>query len=118
MINANPLAQKLLEAYKPISKTMINFQAGIVIDLLFGIIMAAIFVILYKSLPGSTSVLKGLSFGILIWFFRVAMWTASSFVMFKIPLNTLSYSLVVGLIEMLILGLFYGLLLKNDIIFV
>ena len=32
VINANPLAQKLFEVFKPIAKTSINPVAGIVID--------------------------------------------------------------------------------------
>ena len=33
VINANPIAQRLFEAYKPIAKTSINPLAGIMIDL-------------------------------------------------------------------------------------
>jgi hypothetical protein len=40
------------------------------------------------------------------------MYTASQWVMFKIPGKTLLYSLAAGLGEMLILGVLYGLTLK------
>jgi hypothetical protein len=110
--NANPLAQRLYEAYKPIAKTSINPVAGILIDLVYGFIMAGMFLLLYKSLPGETGLAKGLSFTLLVWFFRVVMYTASQWLMFNIPVETLLYSLAAGLGEMLILGVLYGLTLK------
>jgi len=71
-----------------------------------------VFLLLYKSLPGETGLVKGLSFAILVWFFRVVMYTATQWMMFNIPIETLLYSLVAGLGEMLILGVLYGLALK------
>jgi len=112
VINANPLAQRLYEVYKPIAKTSINPLAGIVIDLVYGFVMAGLFLLLYNSLPGEIGLIKGLSFAVLGWFFRVVMYVASQWVMFKISVQTLLYSLVAGLGEMLILGVLYGLTLK------
>ena len=111
VINANPLAQRLFEVYKPIARTSINVVAGTAVDLLYGFVMAAVFLLLYKSLPGSTGVFKGVSFGLLVWFFRVVVATASAWIMFKVPSETLLYSLGTGLVEMLILGVLYGLTL-------
>jgi hypothetical protein len=112
IINANPLAQKLFKVYAPIAKISLNPLAGIVIDLVFGFVMAGIFLLLYNSLPGETGLIKGVSFAVMVWFFRVVMYTASQWVMFMVPVQTLLYSLVAGLVEMLILGLLYGLTLK------
>ena len=112
VINANPLAQRLYAAYKPIARTSVNPIAGIAIDLAYGFVMAGAFLLLYASLPGATGLVKGLSFAILVWFFRVVMQAASHWVMFNVPLKTLLYSLVAGLGEMLILGVLYGLALK------
>ena len=112
VINANPVAQRLYQVYKPISKTSINPLAGIVIDLVYGFVMAGVFLLLYNSLPGETGFIKGVSFAVLVWFFRVVMYVASQWVMFIIPVQTLLYSLVAGLGEMLILGVLYGLTLK------
>lgn len=112
LINANPLAQRLYAVDKPIARTSINPVAGIVIDLVFGFIMAGVFVLLYKSLPGETGLIKGVSFAFLVWFFRVVMHAASQWVMFNVPLTALLYSIVSGLGEMLILGGLYGLTLK------
>ncbi len=112
VIHANPLAQRLYEIYKPIARTSINPLAGIVIDLVYGFIMAGVFLLLYKSLPGGTGLIKGVSFASLVWFFRVVMYTASQWVMFNVTLEASLYSLVAGLGEMLILGVLYGLTLK------
>ena len=112
VINANPLAQRLYQVYKPIAKTSLNPLAGIMIDLVFGFVMAGVFLLLYTSLPGETGLVKGMSFAFLVWFFRVVMYTASQWVMFKVPREALLYSLVAGLGEMLVLGGLYGLTLK------
>ena len=112
MINANPLAQKLYQVYKPIAKTSINPIAGILIDLVYGFVMAGIFLLLYNSLPGEIGLIKGLSFAAMAWFFRVVMQAASQWVMFTIPGKTLLYTLTAGLGEMLILGVLYGMFLN------
>lgn len=114
-INANPLAQRLYAVYKPIARTSVNPVAGILIDLVYGFIMAGVFLLLYKSLPGETGLVKGVSFALLAWFFRVVMYTTSQWVMFKVPVEALLYTLVTGLVEMLILGVLYGLTLKPAI---
>jgi hypothetical protein len=75
--NANPLAQRLYEVYRPIARTSINPLAGIMIDLVYGFIIAGVFLLLYKSLPGETGLVKGVSFAFLVWFFRVVMYAAS-----------------------------------------
>lgn len=112
IINANPFAQKLLAVYKPIAKDSINAPLGVVIDLVYGFVMAGLFIVLYKSLPGETGIMKGLSYGLIMWFFRVVMYAATHMMMFRVPANTLMYLLITGLAEMLILGLLFGLVLK------
>lgn len=111
LINANPLAQKLSKVYSPIAKTSLNPIAGILIDLVFGFVMAGVFLLLYSCLPGATGFIKGLSYALLVWFFRVVMSVASQWMMFTIPGKTLLYTLATGLGEMLILGVLYGLFL-------
>jgi len=112
LINANPLARKWYEVYQPIMRTDINVAAGIVIDLVYGFAMAGIFLLLRESLPGQSGVVKGLCYGLLMWFFRVVMYTATHWMMFKVPAGTLLYGLGAGLIEMLVLGVLYGLTLR------
>ena len=113
LINANPMAIKLFEVYKPIAKTSINFVEGIIIDLAYGFVLAALFLLLYSSLPGEAGLLKGVSFAVMVWFLRVAMGVASQWMMYRVPLKALLYSLVAGLGEMLILGILYGLFLRR-----
>ena len=112
VINANPLAQKLYRVYAPIAKKSINPIAGIGIDLAYGFIMAGVFLLLYQALPGQSGFVKGLSFGLLIWFFRVVMSAASTWMMFEVPANTILYNLAAGLVEMLALGVIYGLTIQ------
>jgi hypothetical protein len=112
LINANPVAQRLYEVYKPIARSSLNIVAGVAIDLAYGFIMAAVFLLLYKSLPGGTGVVKGLSFAVLIWFFRVMMSVASTWMMYTVPARALAYTLIAGFVEMIILGILYGLTLR------
>jgi hypothetical protein len=112
VINANPLAQRLYEVYKPIAKISVNVPAGILIDLIYGFVMAGVFLLLYESLPGDANFVKGVSFAFLVWFFRVAMGVAGQWMTFTVPIGTLLYSLVAGLGEMIILGILYGLTLR------
>ena len=111
LINTNPLAIKLFEVYKPIAKTSLNFVAGILIDLAYGFILAALFLLVYPGLPGEVGLAKGVSFALMVWFLRVVMNVASQWMMFKVPLKTLLYTLLAGLGEMLILGMLYGIAL-------
>lgn len=114
-INANPLARRLYEVFKPIARTSINPLTAVAIDLVYGFVMAWVFLLLYQGLPGETGLIKGISFGFFAWFFRVVMSAASQWVMFNLPVRTMLYSLATGLGEMLILGLLYGLTLKPTI---
>jgi hypothetical protein len=112
IMNANPLAQKLFKVYKPLAKTSVNIPLGITIDILYGFAIGFIFLLLYRSLPGDSGIIKGVVFGIIIWFFRVLMQVVSSGMTMQIPAATMIYSLSAGLVEMLVLGLIYGLFLK------
>ena len=112
LINANSFAQRLYKVYKPIAKTSMNIPAGIVIDIVYGFIMAGIFLILYNSLPGDLGLVKGLGFAFLAWFFRVVMHVSSQWMMFNMSIGALLYTLFSGLCEMLVLGILYGFTLK------
>ena len=112
LINANPMATRLFEVYKPIARTSVNFVAGIIIDLSYGFILAALFLLLYPSLPGQAGLVKGVSFALIVWFLRVAMSAAAQWMMYKVPVKTLFYTLLAGLGEMLALGILYGLTLQ------
>ena len=112
LINGNPWAVKLMECYKPIARQGINVPAGILIDLAYGFIIAGIYYFLIPALPSESPVIKGLIFGTGMWFFRVVMSVASSWMMFNIPGRTLLYILITGFFEMIILGIINGLIIK------
>jgi hypothetical protein len=112
IINGNLVARKLFQIYEPVSKTAINIPAGFAIDLFYGFAMAGIFYFLYESLPGSTGILKGISYAIMIWLFRVVMSVFTLWMTTKVPVITLGYILFTGLIEMVLIGLLYGCTLK------
>jgi hypothetical protein len=111
LINANPMAVRLYEVYKPIARTSVNVAAGVVIDLVYGFVMAGVYLLLYRALPGEAGLVKGISYALLVWFFRVVMSVISQWMMYKVPVNALMYTLLTGLGEMLILGILYGLTL-------
>ncbi len=115
LINANVYAAKLFEVYKPIVRTSVNAPAGIVIDIIYGFVMGSIFLVLYPSLPGGTGLMKGIVFGLIAWFFRVFMYAASHWMMFNVSITTLIYILITGLVEMIVVGMVYGLFLKPGI---
>ena len=109
LIHANALAQRLYVVFKPIARKSLNMPVGIVIDVAYGFIMAGLFILLYNSLPGEIGVIKGISYAVLAWFFRVVMSVLSQGMMYTVPIKTLLYTLFMGLFEMIILGVLYGL---------
>lgn len=112
LINANPYAQKLFEVYKPIAKSSVNIVLGFGIDILYGFVMTGLFFLLYKSLPGQTAILKGLSYGLIVAFFSVVMHVFSQLVMFKVSANALIYMFLTGLLEILIVSIYISATLK------
>lgn len=112
IINANPFAQKIFAFYKPLARSSVNVPAGIFIDLIYGFVMGAIFLLIYPSLPGTNGLIKGIVFALILWFLRVFMSTASTWMILEIPIKNLLYVLISGLIEMLIIGIVYGVFLK------
>jgi hypothetical protein len=112
LINGNPYAQKLFECYKPIAKTSINIPLGVTIDIIYGFVMCWIFLIIYSSIPASSGLVKGILYGLALWFFRVLMSVITNYVMFEVPLKTLLYIAMTGLAEMVIIGSLYGLAIK------
>jgi hypothetical protein len=110
VLNANPLAQRLYAPYQAIARPSVNAVAGSFVDLAYGIVLAALFVVLEPSLPGRTQLSKGLSFGVIVWFLRVVMRVAGEWVVTTVPLTTHLYTLSAGLLQMLLVaGVIAGL---------
>lgn len=111
-INGNRYATRLMECYKPIAKQSINIPAGLLIDLIYGFAISGLYLLLLPILPADSGIVKGITIGVGMWFFRVLMNVLSSWMMFRIPCKTLIYILLTGLAEMILLGILNGLLLK------
>lgn len=111
IFHANPLAERLYRVYGPIARESMNVVAGSVLDIAYGFALAGMFLLVRGSLPFASGALDGLVFGAGLWFLRVVMDAASQWIMFRIPAATLLYSLAYGLVEMLALGVVYGVTL-------
>ena len=72
------------------------------------LLMAGMFLVLYRSLPGQSGLVKGLSYALIVWFFRVIMGVFSTWMMLDLPLAVHVYTLVTGLGEMMVLGVLFG----------
>jgi hypothetical protein len=113
LANANPLAEQAYAVFAPIVRPGIDIVPAIAIDLAYGFALSAIFLVLYPSLPGEGPFSKGLSFGLLVWFLRVVMSAAGQWVLFAIPLTTVTYTIASGLVEMLVLGALLGIVTRS-----
>jgi hypothetical protein len=113
VLNANPLAQDLYAVYQPIARASVNALAGSAIDLTYGLILAAVFVVLRPSLPGATNLQKGISFGVMLWFLRVVMRVAGEWVMTVVSAQVHAYTLGAGLVQALVVGCIIALLLAE-----
>jgi hypothetical protein len=113
LIHANPLAVRLMAAYKPIARPSVNIIAGIAIDLAYGFILAALFLVLKPAIPATNGLVKGLLFGAGVWFLRTVMSALSQWVTFAVPFPTIACLVVSGLCEMLALGIVFGLILAR-----
>src|SRR5512138_2652534 len=116
IIHANPVVVDLYAVFAPLARESINVPAGIIIDLAYGFILAGLFLLLYRSLPGPAGLTKGIAFALIVWFLRVVMGAASQWMMYDIPAAAVVYSIGAGLFEMVILGILYGATLKPGMI--
>lgn len=113
VLNANPLAQRLYAVYQPIARPTVNALVGSVVDLAYGVILTALFATLRPSLPGHTNLMKALSFGAVVWFLRVFMRVAGEWVTTIVPAPVHAYTLLAGLVQVLIVVCVIALLLPR-----
>jgi len=104
LLNANPVAQRVYAAYHPIARSSVNAVAGSLVDLVYGLVLVALFLTLRHCLPGRTNPMKGLSFGAIVWFLRVVMRVAGEWVVTTVPVSAHAYSLVAGLVQTLLVA--------------
>lgn len=77
---------------------------GLTFELINGFMMAIIYAVIHPSLPGQ-GWKKGISYGLLVWGLRVVMGAFSTYMMTTMPPILIVITVVMGLIEVLILGI-------------
>lgn len=112
LLNANPLARRLYRAYEPITRKSIPIVRGILIDIAFGFVLAGLYLILYRGIPVPPGIARAMAFGFIVWVLRSLMTTFSHWTMYDIPARTHLYALFAGLLQSLVVSLFYGLALS------
>jgi hypothetical protein len=113
ILHANPLARRLYAVYRPIARPSVNSLAGSVVDLVYGVVLTALFAILRQRLPGETGLEKAMSFGAMVWFLRVGMRVAGEWVTTTVPAPTHAYTLVAGLVQILLVSIIIAVLLPD-----
>lgn len=86
---------------------------SISLDIIYGIILAGLFNLLYMSIPGK-AIMKGISFGLIVWFFKTVMAMGAIRVMFNVSDKILLYWTFSGLLEMLMIGAVLGIFYKME----
>ena len=112
IVNGNPYAQKLYQVFKPILRTTMSIPLGLLIYLIYGFAMAGIFLFISHSMFGHTGIIKGISFAMVVWFFRCFMAAIGQWMVFPLSFKALVYSLITGLCELVIVGILFGAILK------
>ncbi|RZN38045.1 MAG: hypothetical protein EFT35_05195 [Methanophagales archaeon ANME-1-THS] len=98
----------------PIWKIPPNIVAGVIFDLINGVILVVVYITIYKGLPG-LGWKKGLNYGIIVGLFRVVMTSFSSIVLYNVPLIVVTSSLITGYLEIVILCMILALLYEKTI---
>ena len=111
LLFGSPLAQQMEQAFRPISRRRVIVPLGVAIDIVASIIMAFVFALFSPLLPAGAAA-AGLAFGLIVWFFRFFMSVGSQAVLLDVPWPSHAYTLIAGLLQMMALGLFYGLALR------
>jgi len=95
------------------SGTESKFLWGILFDVINAFILVVIYGLIYRCLPG-TRWLKGITYGFIIWGLRVWMWAFTSFIMFDASPILLLITVILGLFEVIILGIIIAILYRID----
>lgn len=112
IVYANPMVKNLKNIYEPVSRGLIHVTANFFIDIIYGIILCVFYLLLYNSLPGY-GIVKGLIYGILMWFLRIAILTFTQWMVYTTSIGAIIYMVFAGLIEMIIIGVLIGLLIRK-----
>ena len=83
-----------------------------VFELINGFMLAVIYAVIHPSLPGR-GWKKGISYGLIVWGLRVVMWAFSTYMMTDMAPVSIVINGVMGLIEVLILGIVIAAIYKE-----
>jgi hypothetical protein len=86
---------------------------GLLFELVNGFLLAAIYAVIYRCLPGQGWV-KGISYGLLVWALRVVMWAFSTYVMTELSPLLIAVTVVTGLVEVLVLGVVIAAIYRDE----
>ena len=87
--------------------------AGLLFEVINGFILVLIYKLIHTSLPG-TALVKGISYGLIVWALRVLMWAFSTFMMFDVSAVMIVVTAALGLVEVLILCTVIALIYKES----
>lgn len=86
----------------PVWKNPPDIAAGTLFDLVNGFILAGVYSIIYKGIPGE-GWRKGLNYGIMVGLFRVLMAAFSTLVVYNVPQEVVLVNLLAGYAEIVLL---------------
>lgn len=93
----------------PVFKNPPDVSSGVVFDLINGFILASVYIILYKGIPG-LGWRKGFNYGVIVGLFRVVMASFSGIVMYNIPSVVVAVNLISGYLEIILLCVLLALI--------
>jgi hypothetical protein len=98
------VASPILAPYASLAvwKNPPEFTAGSVFDIINGLMLAGVYSVLYKGIPGK-GLKKGFNYGLIVGLFRVVMSAFSNFVMIAIPTEVVLANLLSGYVEIVLL---------------
>ena len=84
-----------------------------VFELINGFMLAAVYAVIYDSLPGE-GWKKGISYGLIVWGLRVVMWAFSTYMMTDMSPILIGITVVTGMVEVLILCVVIAAIYRVD----
>ncbi len=96
----------------PIWRNPPNIVAGMIFDLVNGLLLVLVYLLINEGLP-LDGWKKGVVYGAIIGLFRVVMGAFSTIVMYNVPLNVVIIHLITGYVEIVVLGIVAALICEK-----
>jgi len=98
----------------PATQPPMNKQTlGLLFELINGFMLAVIYAIIHRALPGQ-GWRKGLSFGLIVWGLRVVMWAFTTYMLTDMSPIMIGLAVFTGLIEMLIICVVIAVVYRDN----